>query len=221
VSVKKSVLERVRSINNKRLFNIQAADKLKRHEGTGPMSNLKNAPTTTLYNGLALMAGVLLFLGCANGSPLSLSGGNLFGNVADSPTAANLKVSESYSTSTQWFESYENAHRESLRTGKPLLAVFSGSDWCGPCIQLKRNVFESAEFKQWAADKVVLLELDFPKNSPQDPKLTAQNQRLADKYNVQGYPTVLFLDSNGNVLGKQGHGKDPRTWVAAADRTLR
>ena len=168
-----------------------------------------------------MIAGVLLSVGCANGSPLSFSPNSLFGSDVASAKASDLKVRESYSTSTQWFESYEDAHRESLRTGKPMLAVFSGSDWCGPCIQLKKNVFDSPNFMSWAAENVVLLELDFPKRSPQSPKLQSQNQRLAEKYDITGYPTVLYLDANGEVLGKQGHGVDATQWIAAAEKKLR
>ena len=185
------------------------------------MNNFKNLRKQSFYTSMLLMAGILFSVGCANGSPFSLSSSSLFSGEAGSVAASDLRVRESYSTSTEWFESYEDAHRESLRTGKPMLAVFSGSDWCGPCIQLKKKVFDSPDFMSWAADNVVLLELDFPKTSPQDPSLEAQNQRLARKYDITGYPTVLYLDANGEVLGKQGHGVNPTQWIAAADRKLR
>ena len=184
------------------------------------MKHFKNAPKPSFYYGILMLAGSILSVGCTNGSPLSFSPG-LFGGETISATAADLEVRESYSTSTQWFESYEDAHRESLRTGKPMLAVFSGSDWCGPCIQLKKKVFDSTEFMSWASDNVVLLELDFPKKSPQLPKLQTQNQRLAKKYNITGYPTALFLDAGGEVLGKQGYGVDPSKWIATAEKNLR
>lgn len=167
------------------------------------------------------VAGVMVFAGCANRSPMNFSASDLFGNVAPTATAADLQVRESYSTSTKWFESYENAHRESLRTGKPILAAFTGSDWCGPCVGLKKSVFDSPEFQTWSEDNVVLLELDFPKQVQQDPKVKSQNQRLASKYDIAGYPTVLFLDASGEVMGKLGHSKDAKQWIAAADQKLR
>ena len=166
------------------------------------------------------IAGTMMCVGCTNRSPVDFSASNLFGKAGEATTAADLKVRESYSTSTTWFESYENAHRESLRTGKPILAVFTGSDWCPPCIGLKKNVFKSPEFQTWSAENVVLLELDFPKKTPQDPKVKAQNDGLARKYNVTGYPTVLFLDANGEAMGKLGHGTDANRWIAAADQKL-
>ena len=185
------------------------------------MKLFNNVPKPYFCTSVLMLAGVLLSLGCAKGSPLSFGTNSLFRDDAALATASDLKVSESYSTSTEWFESYEDAHRESLRTGKPMLAVFSGSDWCGPCIQLKTKVFESPGFMSWAAENVVLLELDFPKKSPQSPELQTQNQRLAEKYNITGYPTVLYLDADGEVLGKQGHGVDATQWIAAAERKLR
>ena len=101
------------------------------------------------------------------------------------------------------------------------MMVFSGSDWCGPCIELKKKVFGSSEFEQWASEKAVLLELDFPKKTQQDPAIEAQNQRLSQKYNINSYPTVLFVDSDGNVIGRQGHGNEAGKWIAAAERNLR
>lgn len=189
------------------------------------MAQHKNDCMLVIYFKLALFFGVTLTLGCANSSPTVFSPAKLFGKVSGkvdaSTSAADLKVNESYSTSTQWFESYENAHRESLRTGKPMLVAFTGSDWCGPCIQLKKNVFDSTAFQTWASKKAVLLELDFPKKSHQEPKLQTQNQRLAEKYDITGYPTVLFLDSGGEVLGKLGHGTDARKWIALAEKKMR
>lgn len=166
-------------------------------------------------------AGIIISLGCTNRSPVNFSPSNLFGKASESATAADLTVRESYSTSTKWFESYENAHRESLRTGKPILAAFTGSDWCGPCIGLKKSVFDSPEFKTWSEENVVLLELDFPKKTNQDPKLKTQNDGLARKYDITGYPTVLFLDANGDSMGKLGHSTNAKQWIAAADQKLR
>ena len=185
------------------------------------MIHFKNVRKQSFYTGMLVLAGVILSVGCANGSPLSFPSNSLFRSEVGAATASDLKVRESYSTSTEWFESYEDAHRESLRTGRPLLTVFSGSDWCGPCIQLKKKVFDSPKFMAWASENVVLLELDFPKNSPQSPKLQSQNQRLAKKYDVTGYPTVLYLDASGEVLGKQGYGVDAAQWIAAAEKKLR
>ena len=122
---------------------------------------------------------------------------------------------------TKWHESYEAAQRESLSTGKPILAGFTGSDWCPPCIKLKKVVFESPEFKTWAAENVVLLELDFPKTTPQPQSTRVQNQQLAQKYGIDAYPTVVFLADNGKQLGKMGFASNPDQWIAGAEAQLR
>ena len=185
------------------------------------MIQYKNAPSPILYLCFVAAAGMMIFLGCANRSAVNVPTSNFFGRASETTTAADLKVNESYSTSTKWFESYESAHRESLRTGKPILALFTGSDWCGPCINLKKKVFNTPEFQTWSDEKVVLLKLDYPKRTAQDPKLKTQNAGLARKYDIKGYPTVLFLDANGNPVGKLGHGTDAKQWIASADRKLR
>lgn len=184
------------------------------------MIQKENRRQSTLTFTFVALAFAMMSSGCNVGSPLNFSP-KLFSGAMDTTTAADLEVRESYSTSTKWFESYENAHRESLRTGKPILAAFTGSDWCGPCIGLKKNVFDSPEFQTWSDENVVLLELDFPKKTTQDPKLKTQNANLARKYDITGYPTVLFLDANGDSKGKLGHSTNAKQWIAAADQKLR
>ncbi len=184
------------------------------------MLQYKNTPSYRLCLGFCAAAAIMISTGCANRDAVNFSAGNLFGKAAPM-TAADLQVNESYSTSTKWFESYENAHRESLRTGKPILAAFTGSDWCGPCISLKKQVFDSPEFQTWSDENVILLELDFPKKTNQDPKLKTQNTGLARKYDIAGYPTVLFLDANGDAMGKLGHSTNAKQWIASAEQMLR
>ena len=117
---------------------------------------------------------------------------------------------------TIWHDSFETALQASRDTGKPILADFTGSDWCTWCIKLKKDVFETSEFKEWARENVILLELDYPKRAMQSAAIRKQNKELSDRYNVSSYPTVLFLDSEGGVLGKLGHMREPSDWIAAA-----
>ena len=70
----------------------------------------------------------------------------------------------------KWYIDFEKAAQVSLQTGKPILADFTGSDWCGWCIKLK-EVFNTPKFKDWAEKNVVLLELDYPRRKQQDEKL--------------------------------------------------
>lgn len=122
---------------------------------------------------------------------------------------------------SQWHHSYESARQESLATGKPILMSFTGSDWCHWCVKLKQDVFSQREFQGWAKDKVVLLEVDFPKRSGQSPVTIQQNQKLAEQFEVEGYPTVLFLDTNGQVLGKPlGYLPEVDRWLQAANAVI-
>lgn len=117
---------------------------------------------------------------------------------------------------TIWHDSFETALQVSRDTGKPILADFTGSDWCTWCIKLRKDVFETPEFKDWARENVVLLELDYPKRAMQSAAIRKQNKDLSDRYNISGYPTVLFFDSEGEVLGKLGYMREPSDWIAAA-----
>lgn len=91
---------------------------------------------------------------------------------------------------------------------KQVLLNFSGSDWCRSCILLKKTILSSDEFKQFAAKELIILELDFPrlKKNRLSAEQTAINEKLAAQYNPDGkFPTILLLDSEGNILGKTGY----------------
>jgi thioredoxin-related protein len=109
-----------------------------------------------------------------------------------------------YISSTEsWLINFEEAKQESKQTGKPILLYFSGSDWCGPCIKLKKEMFDSETFKEYASSHLILMQADFPrtkKNQP-DKSTMAQNEALAEKYNTGGvFPRVLLLNGEGKVL---------------------
>ncbi|HMO13099.1 MAG TPA: thioredoxin family protein [Pirellulaceae bacterium] len=119
-------------------------------------------------------------------------------------------------TSKGWFQSYNQALAKSKETGKPILMEFTGSDWCPPCQMLADRIFSTDEFKQWAKEHVVLLELDFPRKNPSFPAaLMNQNQELAQKHKVSGFPTLIFLDSSENKIGQTSgyNGKDVEDYL--------
>ena len=121
-----------------------------------------------------------------------------------------------------WITDWEKAKKLSKATGRPILADFTGSDWCGWCIKLKKEVFETAEFKKWAAKSVILLELDFPRKTSLPDDLTKQNAKLQQQYQIRGYPTILFLDANEKVLARSGYVKGgPEAWIQDAQTKLR
>ena len=85
-------------------------------------------------------------------------------------------------TAGTWLTSYSEAVSQSKSYGKPILMDFTGSDWCGWCQRLKAEVFDMPEFKKWATDNVILLEVDFPRNTPLTPALKRQNDELAPNF---------------------------------------
>ncbi|KAA5546802.1 thioredoxin family protein [Adhaeribacter rhizoryzae] len=102
-----------------------------------------------------------------------------------------------------WLTNLEQAKTEAKAKQKLILLNFSGSDWCVPCIKLERGIFETEEFKNYAADKLVLVKADFPrlKKNQLAKEQQALNDALKKKYNQIGaFPLTLLLDANGNVL---------------------
>jgi protein disulfide-isomerase len=106
-----------------------------------------------------------------------------------------------------WMIDYEAALQLAEETDRPVMLNFTGSDWCPPCIQLKKEVFTKDEFKEFARENVVLVELDFPRKKALPQELVAQNERLLDLYGVQGFPTVILLDHQGNVRARTGYSR--------------
>ena len=158
---------------------------------------------------------VVVHAGCSGGAP-GLLKAPMLGKSLQADLGSTLRPETQLTQSGQWLTSWELAHRESLRTGKPIMAVFTGSDWCGPCIALKKKVLQTDQFAQWATENVVLLEVDFPKNTNQSPAIKDQNRELSNRYNIAGYPTVLVIDTDGQVKGKLGHGTNPDRWIQRA-----
>jgi len=109
-----------------------------------------------------------------------------------------------------WLVLLEEAYAESKKTGKPIMANFTGSDWCGWCIRLTKAVFSKNEFKTWADDNVVLLELDFPRRSKLPENIEVQNRSLQQAFLVRGFPSVWVFDLDRDAEGKynvSAHGK--------------
>jgi len=97
---------------------------------------------------------------------------------------------------------------------KPILADFAGSDWCGWCIKLDKEVFSQKFFKDYAAENFVLLLVDFPSQKKLSDAQTEQNESLARKYGVRGFPTVVLLDANGKELDRTGYRRGgPKAYV--------
>ncbi len=106
------------------------------------------------------------------------------------------------STAT-WLGDFNAATTEATKEDKLILINFSGSDWCGPCIRLRKEILESSTFENYAKDHLVLVRADFPrqKKNQLDAAQVKRNEALADKYNPEGkFPFTLLVDKNGKIL---------------------
>jgi thioredoxin-related protein len=105
-----------------------------------------------------------------------------------------------------WTSDFEAAKKQAAGSEKDLLIDFTGSDWCGWCIKLNDEVFKHDAFKDGVKDNFVLVELDFPKDKTKiSDEVREQNQKLNDKYGVQGYPTILLTDAEGRPYAATGY----------------
>jgi thioredoxin-related protein len=102
-----------------------------------------------------------------------------------------------------WLTDLNKAKQEATANNKFILLNFSGSDWCGPCMRTKKEVFETEEFIKYASEHLILVNADFPrlKKNKLDDALTKSNEALADIYNKEGeFPLTILMDANGKVL---------------------
>ena len=107
------------------------------------------------------------------------------------------------SPGSSWLTDFKEAKTEAAASHKNILLNFSGSDWCGPCIRLHKEVFESAAFDQYAKENLILVNADFPRlrKNQLPAELSKQNDVLADKYNKEGkFPYTILLDADGKIL---------------------
>lgn len=105
-----------------------------------------------------------------------------------------------------WTTDYEAAKKEAAGAKKSLLIDFTGSDWCGWCIKLNDEVFKHDTFKNGVKDKFVLVELDYPQDkSGQSEAVQKQNEELAKKYVIEGFPTILLTDEEGRPFAATGY----------------
>ncbi len=105
----------------------------------------------------------------------------------------------------QWFTDLPTAQEKAHRENKAVLLDFTGSDWCGWCMKLKAEVFDQPEFATFAQANLVLVEVDFPHHKHMDAAQKEANGRLAGTYSITGFPTIILLDSNGQLMGNTGY----------------
>lgn len=140
--------------------------------------------------------------------------------------SANGIAQEKLTWHTDMNEAFEIATKEN----KTLMLFFTGSDWCGWCKRLQKEVLNTNDFENWAKDKVVLVELDFPRRTPQDPTVKAQNSQMQRMFKVRGYPTIHFAkpeitsegSKNLSSLGSTGYVRGgTQKWLDVANNIVK
>lgn len=121
---------------------------------------------------------------------------------------AALTSSAFASTPAGWSTDLDKAFEKAKIENKSVLVEFTGSDWCPPCIAMRKNVFSKKEFVDAASQKYILVELDFPKG---DKAIADQNEPLAKKYKIEGFPTVVLFNSDQKEFGRFYASEYPKT----------
>lgn len=140
--------------------------------------------------------------------------GALSGHLAPAAAAAEVAAHS-------WHTSYEAAMADAERTGRPVLTVFTGSDWCPHCKTLEKNVLETVAFQAWAERNVVLLMIDLPQHGITE-AVRVERSKVCIKYGVRNFPAVLLISPDGMKLAeKRGYqGQSPGAWIADMTHSL-
>ena len=121
-----------------------------------------------------------------------------------------------------WMTDHAKALEKAKAENKPVVMDFTGSDWCGWCIKLDKEVFNTPAFKAYAEKNLVLLKLDFPRRKALPPALKKQNEELASKHGIRGYPTIIVLNPEGNPIGQLGYRPGgPQAWIAELEKSTK
>lgn len=119
-----------------------------------------------------------------------------------------------------WTTDFEAGLAQAKKENKAVLVEFTGSDWCPPCIMMRKNVFSKEAFVSKASEKFVLIELDFPNK---DKELKEKNQPYAEKYKIEGFPTVILMDAEGKEFSRFYASEFPKIgdFLAHIDKQLK
>lgn len=130
-----------------------------------------------------------------------------------------LLVTTLFGNDSAWSTDYDAALAKAKSEKKLVLMDFTGSDWCGWCIKLDKEVFGKKEFKDYATNNLILVVLDFPRRKAQSAKIKEQNKKLSDTFQIKGFPTVVVLDSEGRKVGELGYMEGgPKAFIAELEK---
>ncbi len=118
-----------------------------------------------------------------------------------------------------WSDDYAKASAQAKAEKKLLLIDFTGSDWCGWCIKLDKEVFSKPEFQEYAKKNLVLVEADFTSDGKAKSKeFGKQQDAMLKEYKVQGFPTVVVLNADGKKIGETGYKPSPAEFIAELEK---
>ncbi len=123
-----------------------------------------------------------------------------FGSVHCAEAQAETQVV----SQINWTTNFDAAKKQAQAESKPMFVYFTGSDWCPWCIKMDSQILSTPEFQQALAQKMIFVKVDFPRKSPQDQATKDQNQKLSNEFGIQGFPSVIILDSKGQKIEKMG-----------------
>ncbi len=153
-----------------------------------------------------LMISLVVLLGCA---PAPKPGDKVPSPAAEEATpgapAGEVQQAVEGYVNGEWITNWEDALRFSAALNRPVLVNFTGSDWCGWCIRLRNEVFSQQDFIDYASANLVLLTLDFPRSLPQSDELKAQNRSLQERFRIEGYPTIVLVNSQGTEINRTSY----------------
>ena len=101
-----------------------------------------------------------------------------------------------------WLTDFEAAKKQAKEENKPILINFTGTDWCGWCIKIEKEIFSKDDFKAYAKENLILMEVDFPEKKKQTDEVKAQNKKLDKEFKIEGYPTIFLIDAEGKKLSE-------------------
>ncbi len=124
-----------------------------------------------------------------------------------------------FAEGVEWFTDVPTAMDKARRENKIVMLDFTGSDWCGWCQRLKREVFDQPEFVAFAQENLVMVEVDFPHNKPQNPEQQSANRELAERYHIEGFPTLIYLNAVGQQVAIGGYiAGGPKNFIARTEQ---
>jgi thioredoxin-related protein len=134
--------------------------------------------------------------------------------------AENVPAKAASSEQLTWQTDYAAALIQAKTENRQVFLFFTGSDWCSWCKRLNKEILSTPEFARYSKEKLILVEVDFPKKRQQSATLKAQNAKLAKRYKIEGYPTVIILNSAGTKIDELGYQEGgPAPFISRLNKT--